>query len=88
MAPNFAKMLLSWVGLFALFAALAMANPVQRGDVALFESSSLNHLRVDKGLIPMGNLSAAAPGMFPFLLPFPKTSHMPMPRPSSEPTGD
>lgn len=89
MAPNFTKMLLSSFGLFALFAALAMANPVKRGDVALFESS-LNHLRVDKGLIPMSNLSAAAPGMltFPFPFPFPITPHTPRPRHSSEPTGN
>lgn len=87
MAPNFTKMLLSWVGFFALFAALAMANPVKRGDVALFESS-LNHLRIDKGLIPMSNLSAAAPGMLTFPFPFPITAHTPMPRPSSEPTGN
>ncbi|KAK0745675.1 hypothetical protein B0T18DRAFT_428789 [Schizothecium vesticola] len=52
-------MLLSWVGLFALFAALATANPVKHGN-ALFELS-LNHLRVDKGLIPKNNLSVAAP---------------------------
>lgn len=89
MAPNLIKMLLSWAGLFALFAALAMANPVQRGDVALLESSP-NHLRVDKGLVRTGNLSAAASGMlaFPFPFAFPTTPHMLVPRPSSELTGN
>lgn len=78
MASNLINMFVSWVGLFALFAALAAANPVKHGN-ALFELS-LNHLRVDNGLVPKGNLSVAAPGMLPFLI----TLHMPT-LPSSEP---
>lgn len=79
MAPNFAKMLLSWVGLFALFAALAMANPVQRGDLALFESSSLNHLRVDKGLIPTGTFPLRLLVCFRFCFLFPQPPTCPAP---------